>query len=180
MQWIIEEYWPKKILSNWSFGLEVEYTGLHKEWAFHLHPYIDDTNKTIKYFCFWSIEQKLVFEKMLKISGVWPKTALGISALPLQVLKDAIDSFDTKVLESIPGIGAKTAKKIMVELKDTLSHDDVTKLSADTKVINNIVKTLTTMWYNKEKVIKALNDYPGTISKDVIQEIVVWLINSIK
>lgn len=180
IKWKIQNHWPKKIVFNGQFGVEVFYNGVSTEGFFYLHPYIDDTNKTVKYFCFESIDQKLVFEKLCKISGVGPKTAFNISDIPALILQEAVDSFDTSILEQVQWIGKKTAKKIMVELKDSLSVWDITKINTDNKVFNNIVKTLTTMGYEKEKVSQALHSYPEEIKKDNVQEIVIWLINSLR
>ena len=95
-------------------------------------------------------------------------------------LQNAVNDFDTSVLEEIPGIGKKTAKKIMVELKESLSPKDITKLNSDSKTFNNIVKTLTTMGYDKEKIVKALQSYQEEITKDKVQDIVVWLIKTLR
>ena len=62
-------------------------------------------------------EQKEAFEQMLKISGVGPKTAFQIVQIPVEELARAIEQLDTKLFQSIPGIGPKLAKKIILELK---------------------------------------------------------------
>jgi Holliday junction DNA helicase RuvA len=54
---------------------------------------------------------------MLKISGIGPKTAFQIVQLPKESLENAIKTLDAKFFQAIPGIGPKSAKKILLELK---------------------------------------------------------------
>ena len=61
--------------------------------------------------------QREAFEQMLKMSGVGPKTAFQIVQIRLEELARAIEQLDTKLFQSIPGIGPKLAKKIILELK---------------------------------------------------------------
>lgn len=76
-------------------------------------------NKRSQFFIllFEYFEQKEAFEQMLKISGVGPKTAFQIVQIPVEELARAIEQLDTKLFQSIPGIGPKLAKKIILELK---------------------------------------------------------------
>lgn len=178
-KWTIQSFSQKKILTNSLFWIEVMYAWSSLEGEFFLHPYIDDNQKTIKYFCFETIQQKTMFEKLVKISWIWPKTAFWIAGIDLNTLQNAIETFDTSVLEAIPGIWKKTAKKIMVELKDTLSDKDISKLSIDPTLYKNIVKTLTTMWYDKTRVESTIKTYDKEITKDSIQEVIVRIIQQI-
>jgi len=54
---------------------------------------------------------------MLKVSGIGPKTAFQIVQLPKDSFQEAIKTVDIKFFQSIPGIGPKSAKKILLELK---------------------------------------------------------------
>jgi len=54
---------------------------------------------------------------MLKVSGIGPKTAFQIVQLPKESFLQAIKTVDVKFFQSIPGIGPKSAKKILLELK---------------------------------------------------------------
>ena len=58
------------LLSNDMFGIQVHYLGKQNQGEFFLYPYIDDNKKTIFYYCFDTIEQKTMFEALLKINGV--------------------------------------------------------------------------------------------------------------
>lgn len=92
----------------------------------------------------------------------------------------AIETFDLVFFQSIPGIGPKTAKKVLVELKSSFSDKDLIKINADDKLIKNIVKTLGTMWYDKTKVLSKLSTYDGVISQETLAWVMQWLIENLK
>lgn len=71
-------------------------------------------------------EEKEMFEKLTSVSGVGPKMALGVlSVLSVQDLALAIVSGDLKALKAAPGIGAKTAQRLLLELRDKVSDDEL-------------------------------------------------------
>ncbi|MDR2845428.1 MAG: Holliday junction branch migration protein RuvA [Puniceicoccales bacterium] len=71
---------------------------------------------------FASVEERDFFRLLIeKVSGIGPKTALNIfSRLSLPVLKDAIARSDVKLLSDCPGIGKKTAERLVIELRDKI------------------------------------------------------------
>ena len=71
---------------------------------------------------FLDIKELEFFEMLLSVSGLGPKSALGIIGLAsIETLKNAIASGDTSYLTKISGIGKKTAEKIVIELRDKLT-----------------------------------------------------------
>lgn len=77
---------------------------------------------------------------------------------------------DINFFKSVPGIGPKSAKKIILELKETIHADDVHKITGDTKVIKKILQTMKNLGYNTEKVKKLLLEYTDPITEDTMQE----------
>ncbi len=76
-------------------------------------------NDTIQLFGFRTTEEKTAFSLLTGISGIGPKLALsGLSTLSIPDLCTAIESGDTDTLSSIPGVGKKSASRIILELKD--------------------------------------------------------------
>lgn len=70
---------------------------------------------------FITMEERDLFEVFLTVSGIGPKTAIAlIGCLPLSQLHIAIQNQDVPVLSKVPGIGKKTAERLIVELKDKL------------------------------------------------------------
>jgi Holliday junction resolvasome RuvABC DNA-binding subunit len=65
---------------------------------------LDDNKKTIIYFAFDTVEQKQLFESLLKINGIGTKTAFTIAQYGKSALKKAVQTMDIKFFQAIPGI----------------------------------------------------------------------------
>lgn len=185
-RWQLEYTNGRTILSNDLFGIEVQYIGekksswsTNKKGTWFLFPYIDDNHKTIVYFAFDTLDQKVVFEQMVKISGIGPKTAFAIAAIDKKELQKAIDTFDVKAIQKIPGVWPKTAKRLLVELKASLRPTDLQKLDIDEKLFKSIVTTMKNMGRDATSVRKKLAECPVPLEKDNLQEIIKWLIGQI-
>jgi holliday junction DNA helicase RuvA len=75
----------------------------------------------IQLFGFATTEEKLVFERLISVSGIGPKLAITVlSGLPTPELVSAIRTADVQRLVRIPGVGKKTAERMVLELKDKL------------------------------------------------------------
>lgn len=86
-----------------------------------LHIYTHVREDQLALFGFATANEKLLFEKLLTISGIGPKLALTIlSGLEHERLISAIRSSDHAMLTRIPGVGKKTAERVTLELKDKL------------------------------------------------------------
>lgn len=84
--------------------------------------YMSVREDDISLFGFSSKEEKDLFVKLISVSGIGPKVAISIlSGLTLNALSIAIANKDVKMLSKIKGLGAKTAERICVELKDKVS-----------------------------------------------------------
>ena len=82
-------------------------------------------------FGFATREEKEMFMQLTSVSGIGPKTALGVlGAMPLRDLNLAILLGDVNALSRAPGIGKKTAQRIALELKDKISQADVSAAAA--------------------------------------------------
>lgn len=177
--WKIQKIWSETLIFNDLFGIQALYAGPQKQGAFFLYPYLDDQKKTVLYFAFDDHLQKTNFEKMLKISGVWPKTAFQIVQIPALELKSAIEKLDTKFFQSIPGIGPKLAKKIILELKDNFQLEDAQTIDSKHKQFKNIVKSLKNLGYDTEKVKTILTSYNGNLETDDLTSIIKRVISQI-
>ena len=89
--------------------------------AFKIHAHIRED--AFKLFGFLTEEEKKVFETLITVNKVGPKMALTIlSGLSVSALLAAVSNNDTDRLNSIPGVGRKTAERLILELKDKLEN----------------------------------------------------------
>jgi holliday junction DNA helicase RuvA len=87
--------------------------------ALRIHTHVRED--TLSLFGFASVEEKLVFERLISVSGIGPKLANTVlSGLATANLIAAIRNSDIQQLVRIPGVGKKTAERIVLELKDKL------------------------------------------------------------
>lgn len=90
------------------------------------YTYLSVREDAMELYGFATREEKRMFLRLISVSGIGPKTALGIlSAMPLKDLNLAIVLGDVTALSRAPGIGKKTAQRIALELKDKVSQADV-------------------------------------------------------
>ena len=88
----------------------------------HLHVREDE----LSLFGFESEAEKAAFELLITVSGVGPKVALSaLSAMSAETLANAVATEDDKLIATIPGVGKKTAQRIVLDLKDKLGAPDV-------------------------------------------------------
>jgi Holliday junction DNA helicase RuvA subunit len=171
-------YANKPYIQNESFGIQANYLWSKSEGMFFLFPYLDDNKKTIVYYAFDTAEQKWLFENMLKVSGIWPKTAFQIVQLPKASFQEAIKTVDVKFFQSIPGIGPKSAKKILLELKWTVDLEDFEKITVDERLFKDIVKSLKNFGYDTSRVKEVIQKYEGTITKENMSEVIKRIIKN--
>ena len=105
----------------------------------YTHLSIKEDSHTL--FGFLSMDEKKLFRELIRVNGVGPKVALAIlSHLSVPSLVDCIMSEDSDLLSKTPGIGKKTALKLIVELQDRLDKVELVNRSTSTmghKTISN-------------------------------------------
>lgn len=118
-----------------------------------------------------------LFRKLISVSGIGPKGGLSIlSALDADDLRFAILSGDAKAIAKAPGIGAKTAQRVILELKDKMSLEDAFEkkaehvkgaASAEPSVKQDAVMALTALGYSSTESLKAVSAVQITEDMDV-------------
>ena len=99
--------------------------------AMRCYTYLSVREDAMELFGFATREEKELFLQLTSVSGVGPKTALGLlGSMPLRDLSLAILLDDVNALARAPGIGKKTAQRIALELKDKISQADVSAAAA--------------------------------------------------
>ncbi len=95
------------------------------------YTFLSVREDAMELFGFASREEKEMFLQLTSVSGIGPKTALGLlGSMPLRDLNLAILLGDVNALSRAPGIGKKTAQRIALELKDKVSQADVSAPAA--------------------------------------------------
>ena len=89
-----------------------------------VYTYLAVREDDMSLYGFYSEEEKRMFLRLITVSGVGPKMAIGIlSATDVNTLATSIISGDSKALSKVKGIGKKTAERIIVELKENIGDD---------------------------------------------------------
>ncbi len=112
-------------------------------------------------FGFYSAKECDLFELLISVSGVGCNTArLILSSLTVNELSNAIASDDVKTIQAVKGIGAKTAQRIVIDLKDKLKKNDFTTeifTSSNNTIKAEALSALTILGFSKAAVDKALD-----------------------
>ncbi|MGI6097620.1 MAG: Holliday junction branch migration protein RuvA [Dethiobacteria bacterium] len=107
-------------------------------------------------------EERDLFVQLLGVSGVGPKVALSLlSSLEVRQLTEAIGTGDLKTLMSVPGIGRKSAQRLVFELKEKLPEHYLTASKGrqvDSKVFNEAYEALRSLGYTQSEIVSALNN----------------------
>lgn len=104
-----------------------------------VYTYLSVREDAMELFGFATREERTMFLRLTGISGIGPRTALGIlGSMPLRDLTLAIVTGDTVALSRAPGIGKKTAQRIALELKEKITADDFESLPESAKPVMNM------------------------------------------
>jgi len=127
-----------------------------------LHTTLVVREDSLNLYGFLTSSERDIFEILLSISGIGPRTALAIlSTLSLDSLRNAVVSERAEILSRVPGIGKKSAQKILIELKDKL------KLGLDTAPVadfddlsTDVVDALVALGYSIVEAQTAVQSLP--------------------
>lgn len=139
----------------------------------HLLTHLHVREDAMQLFAFATEGERQLFRQLISITGIGPKTAQGIlSGMSVADLQDYIVSGNITALTAVPGIGKKTAERLVIELRDKIGKLDKTLEAAiasgdkNAKIRNEALLALTSLGYNRsaaEKALRmALNDAAGS------------------
>ncbi len=123
-----------------------------------VHTYYKVREDDISIFGFNTLEELKMFELLISVSGVGAKTALGMLAVcePTEFAL-AVITEDVKTLTQMPGIGAKSAQRIILELKDKIKKEQqIQELTKATEGISGVKTKLEEKIENEEKIDEAI------------------------
>lgn len=162
------------IVENQGIGYEIAVPGqvfdylpsVGEEVKIYTYHYVRED--AILLYGFLTKEDVRIFKMLIGVSGIGPKGALSIlSVLSTDNLRFAILGDDAKAIAKAPGVGAKTAQRVIIELKDKLSLEDAfeqklanqaqkVELNPTVGVKNEAILALTSLGYSQSEALKVL------------------------
>lgn len=134
---------------------------------------------SINLYGFFTREELKMFELLLTVSGIGPKGALAVlSSMTVEDIKFAVVGSDSKAFSKVPGIGKKTAERVIIDLKDKVDFTEafeakITKSKSSKSNISSIkeevLEALTSLGYAPSVAAKALDKMSITENTDVEQ-----------
>jgi Holliday junction DNA helicase RuvA len=128
------------------------------EVALHIHTHVRED--ALALYGFLRSSEKVLFEKLITVSGIGPKLAITIlSGMAADEMVNAIRGNDIARLTRIPGIGKKTAERMVLELRDKLvveKHGEVAAAPALGAIEEDVLSALTNLGYQRAAAEKAL------------------------
>ncbi len=145
-----------------------------------LYTYMQVREDAVTLFGFLTRDDLQMYKMLIGVSGVGPKAGLSIlSSLGADDLRFAILADDARKIAKTPGIGAKTAQKIILELKDKLDVEEAfekklaseqirpeTSALAGTGAVQDAVEALTALGYGSTEALKAVRQVKATEDMD--------------
>lgn len=184
----IAEITPDRlVLENGGIGYEIFVpssildSGARQGQELKVYTYLHVREDALQLFGFRSRDELQVYRLLLGISGIGPKAAIGIlSAMSVDTLRFAVLSDDAAAIAKAPGIGKKTAQKLILELKDKFSLEDtfeqkLAHVQEEAAAAGNdgarseAVQALVALGYSGSEALKAVNRVEDAGEMDVEQ-----------
>ena len=150
----------------------------NKQVKVHTHYHVREDN--ISLYGFLNNDELKMFELLLQVSGIGAKSAIVmLSEITPSNFAIAVITNDVSKLVKIPGIGAKTAQRIILELKDKLKtvqaeeqNEKVQKVIQEDNVVSEAISALQILGYNKKEIEKVLEklDMQNLSVEDIIRK----------
>ena len=137
--------------------------------TFYLLPQVGDKVTLLTHFVvredaqllfgFGTNQERLMFRQLLKVNGIGAKSALAIlSGLSIDELIQAVSLQEAGLLTRVPGIGKKTAERLLLELKDKFTLDSALSIrgSGITSISQDVLNALIALGYNERESLNAV------------------------
>lgn len=179
------------VIDNQGIGYAILVSGqvfdylpsLGEEVKMYTYHYVRED--AVALYGFLTREDVNIFKMLIGVSGIGPKGALAIlSVMSTDDLRFAILGDDAKAIAKAPGVGAKTAQRLIIELKDKMSLEDAfeqklansvekTEKNPRTGVKNEAILALTTLGYSQSEALKVLSNVEineDSLVEDVLKD----------
>ncbi len=129
--------------------------------SLHTHLHVREDNLTL--FGFSSARELTLFETLITVKGIGPKIGLSmLSAMDADQLTSAIASGDAAMLTAVPGIGKKTADRIVLELKDKVGASWISQGLVYGQGNSEVLAALTSLGYSVAEASRAIASLPAS------------------
>lgn len=153
-----------------------------------IYTYYNVSEDNISLFGFSNTQDKKMFEKLISVSKIGAKTAIGIlSNTTAQELATAVVTEDVKELSKLPGIGKKTAQRIILEIKDKIDTKEIislentgiqVKTNMEEKLkINDVTEALLVLGYTNYDISKIVEELDTSKSTEELIKDALKIIN---
>lgn len=124
----------------------------------HLYTHLLVRDDALSLFGFATPDEREMFEQLLTVPGVGPRGALALlSAMEVRSLRAAIANGDVSRLTLVPGIGRKTAERLIVELRGKMGQPAAAAGEPLDEMANDVAAALSTMGYTQQQIQEALH-----------------------
>jgi Holliday junction DNA helicase RuvA len=125
-----------------------------------VYTYYLHTENMVKLYGFFTKDERTFFLELNKVNGIGPKQAMKmLSSISAKQMAEALDKDDVALLSEIPGVGKKTAQKLMLAMRGKLVMDDeLTAAPAGNPKFADIVNALSDMGFEYKKALKAVEE----------------------
>ena len=118
-------------------------------------------------FGFGTHQERLMFRQLLKVNGIGAKSALAIlSGLSIDELIQAVSLQEAGLLTRVPGVGKKTAERLLLELKDKFTLDSALSIkgSGITSISQDVLNALIALGYNERESLNAVKSLDANLT----------------
>jgi len=157
---LIEKRPPMVCIESFGIGYELEVPlstlfqlpALHENIFLYTHFVVREDAQLL--YGFYQLTDRNLFRLLLKANGVGPKVALALlSALSVDVLVHALSTGETKLLVQVPGVGKKTAERLVLELRDKVRGEQFSSVGAQ-----GVPETQTLLYGNLNATLRTVGE----------------------
>lgn len=184
---LLEKQPPQLLVDVQGVGYELEapmstfyqLPALGEAVVLHTHMVVREDAQLL--YAFYSLSERQLFRDLIKINGVGPKLALTIlSGVTAEEFTRCVMENDAKALTALPGVGKKTAERLIIELRDRLAKnvdavlpgaESITTLRPEANPVNDAVSALASLGYKAQEasqMVRALNT-EGLTTEEIIK-----------
>lgn len=184
---LLEKQPPQLLVDVQGVGYELEapmstfyqLPAMGESVTLHIHMVVREDAQLL--YAFFSLSERQLFRDLIKINGVGPKLALTIlSGVTAEEFTRCVMENDAKALTALPGVGKKTAERLIIELRDRLAKNadavlpsagSLAGLKVDSNPVSDAVGALTSLGYKAQEASQMVRviDTEGLSTEDIIK-----------